>query len=107
LIYGVAREGWFVRFLEIRPARYLGKISYGLYVYHFPIIWFVAQTTERYFKDPYLKPMNALIALVTTVIVASLSYYLMERPILSLKDRFFSVRKPRSQEKTLTMPVDS
>ncbi len=65
LIYGVVREGWFVRFLEIRPARYLGKISYGLYVYHFPIIWFVAEMTEPYFKDPYLKPLNALITFVT------------------------------------------
>jgi peptidoglycan/LPS O-acetylase OafA/YrhL len=107
LIYGVAREGWFVRFLEIRPARYLGKISYGLYVYHFPIIWFVAQTTESYFKDPYLKPLNALIAFVTTVVIASLSYYLMERPILNLKDRFFAVRKPKKREKPLSMPADT
>jgi peptidoglycan/LPS O-acetylase OafA/YrhL len=107
LIYGVAREGWLVRFLEIRPARYLGKISYGLYVYHFPIIWFAARMADRGIRDPYLKHLTALVALVATIVIASLSYSLLERPILNLKDRFFSVRKTRSEEKTVTMPVDT
>ncbi len=107
LIYGVAREGWLVRFLEIRPARYLGKISYGLYVYHFPIIWFVARMADLGIKDPILKPLTAVVALVATIVLASLSFYLLERPILNLKDRFFSVRKPRREEKKLPVTVDS
>jgi peptidoglycan/LPS O-acetylase OafA/YrhL len=107
LIYGVAREGWLVRLLEIRPARYLGKISYGLYVYHFPIIWFVARMADLGIKEPYLKPLTAGLALVATIVLASLSYYLLEHPILNLKDRFFSVRKTRDEEKKLTVTVDS
>jgi peptidoglycan/LPS O-acetylase OafA/YrhL len=106
LIYGVAREGWFVRLLEIHPARYLGKISYGMYVYHFPIIWFVARMADLGIKDPILKPLTALVSLAATIGLASLSYAFLERPILNLKDRFFSVRKPRSEEKTLSMPAD-
>ena len=107
LIYGVAREGWFVRFLEIRPARYLGKISYGMYVYHFPIIWFAGRMADLSIMDPLLKPLIAGVSLVATILMASLSYFLLERPILNLKDRFFSVRKPRSEsEKTVSVPAD-
>jgi peptidoglycan/LPS O-acetylase OafA/YrhL len=107
LIYGVAREGWFVRLLEIRPARYLGRISYGLYVYHFPVIWFAGRMADLSIKDPLLKPLTAGVSLVATIAIASLSYFLLERPILNLKDRFFTVKKKRSEEKTLTMPADS
>jgi peptidoglycan/LPS O-acetylase OafA/YrhL len=107
LIYGVAREGWFVRFLEIRPARYLGRISYGLYVYHFPIIWFAARMADWNIREPLLKPLTAVVSLVATIVIASLSFFLLERPILNLKDRFFVVRKPKSQEQALTIPADS
>jgi peptidoglycan/LPS O-acetylase OafA/YrhL len=48
-----------------------------------------------------------VVALVATIALASLSYYLLEHPILNLKDRFFSFRKPRSEEKTRTITADS
>jgi peptidoglycan/LPS O-acetylase OafA/YrhL len=54
-----------------------------------------------------LKPLNALITFVIAVVVASLSYHLMERPALNLKDRFFSVRKPKIQGKTISIPADT
>ena len=42
-ICAVVKERVFLRFLDWKPMRYLGKISYGLYVYHYPIIWFVGR----------------------------------------------------------------
>ena len=108
LIYGVAREGWFVRFLEIRPARYLGKISYGLYVYHFPIIWFAARMADLDIRPPLLQPLTALVALIATILLASLSYFLLEHPILNLKDRFFTLKKkPEIRDDALPAPADS
>ncbi len=95
LIYGVAREGWFVRLLEIRPARYLGKISYGMYVYHFPIIWFVARMADLGIKDPYLKPLTALVAFIATLGLASLSYSWLERPILNFKGSLLYIQEIR------------
>ncbi len=93
VIYGVAREGWFLRFLEWGPIRYLGKISYGLYVYHLAIIWFVARIRDLGIENEGIaKPLTAGIALIVTVLVASLSYFALEKPILSLKDRFFPRR---------------
>lgn len=106
LIYGVAREKWFVRPLEVRPLRYLGKISYGLYVYHFPIIWFAARIVDLGIKPPLLKPLTAVIALIGTILIASLSYRFLEGPILNLKDRFFSTKKPTKQEELPVVTAD-
>jgi peptidoglycan/LPS O-acetylase OafA/YrhL len=106
VIYGVAREGWGVRFLEQRLLRYLGKISYGLYVYHFPIVWFAGRIADLGVRPPLLKPLTALIALAATILIASLSYFLLERPILNLKDHFFSLRQPRKQDSPLAAPAE-
>jgi peptidoglycan/LPS O-acetylase OafA/YrhL len=94
LIYGVARQGWFVRVLESRPMAYLGKISYGLYVYHFPIQWFVTVPFGISVAAPF-SLFTLLISLGLTVAVASLSYHFLERPLIDLKDRFFPVSATR------------
>jgi len=88
LIYGVAKEGWFARFLEYPVLTYLGKISYGLYVYHYCLLWFVGVFILPNWN---ILPI-ALVALPLSILVASLSYYAFERPIMNLKDRWFSLR---------------
>ena len=87
LIHGVAREGWFVRFLEHAWMRYLGRISYGLYVYHYAVYWLVTQIIAPS-ADKY---SGALLTLLFTVMIASLSFHLFERPIDRLKERWFPV----------------
>jgi len=49
LIYGVAKEDWLTRPLEHPWMRYLGKISYGLYVYHYAILWTITDLKDRWF----------------------------------------------------------
>lgn len=106
VIYGVAREGWFTRFLEWRPLRYLGKISYGLYVYHFPIIWFAGRISDLGIEPPLLQPLSALIALLATILVASLSFHVLERPITNLKDRFFPLRDSHNREQSIPLATE-
>ena len=96
-IYSVAKHGLFNRFLEWPPLRYLGKISYGLYVYHFPVIWFSIRVRDLGVVDPYAKPVIALISFIATLLVASLSYKYLEKPLLNLKDRFFSLKTEKRQ----------
>jgi peptidoglycan/LPS O-acetylase OafA/YrhL len=88
LIYCVVKTGLFVRVLENSILRYLGKISYGLYVYHTAVIWFILHS-----RLPFHLDTNQLyfFALISTTIVAALSYHLIESPINHLKDRFFSI----------------
>jgi len=90
LIYGVARLGWASRLLEWRPLRYLGKISYGLYVYHFALVWLTATLSDHKITDVF-PPLLALLTFAIVCAVASLSYHLMEKPLIDLKDRFFAV----------------
>lgn len=90
LLYGVARHGWFTRLLEWSPLRYLGKISYGLYVYHFALIWLMGTLFGHTLTEPF-PPLLAFATLAIVWVVAALSFQLMEKPIMDLKDRFFAV----------------
>jgi peptidoglycan/LPS O-acetylase OafA/YrhL len=58
---------------RLRAGAYLGKISYGLYVFHAAVI--------RVVPPPIL-------ALPLTIAAAALSYRFLESPFLRLKDRF-------------------
>ena len=99
-IYAVAREGLFNRFLELRWMRYLGKISYGMYVYHYALIFFASRLQDYIPLAPdQAQLLTALIAFVATLAIASASYALLEKPILSLKDRFFA-----TESKSATQP---
>jgi len=69
-------KGWLCSALRFRPLTYLGKISYGIYLYHFIIIVFL----QHY--------LNAFWLAVVTVGVASLSWYFIEAPILRLKKKY-------------------
>lgn len=65
--------------------QYLGRISYGLYVYHFPVIWlFRNRWTDG--LHPFLLDVGALAA---TIAVSALSYELFEKKCIALKDKWF------------------
>lgn len=72
----------------------LGRISYGLYVYHVFIIHLTRRITARAgISDSRLLLMvDFAISLVLVVGVSYASYYLLERPFLRLKDRFAVIR---------------
>jgi peptidoglycan/LPS O-acetylase OafA/YrhL len=106
LIYGVAKEAWLSLFLEWHPLRYLGKISYGLYVYHFPIVWFSGRIADLGVVPPLLQPLSTLIAFSATILIASLSFHLMERPIINLKDRFFPLHPTDRREQPAALAAE-
>lgn len=94
VVHAVHRTGLWTRFLESPVMRYLGKISYGMYVYHYAVIWFIiqAQNKNREALDLAINYGTAqayLLALLMTTLVASLSFRYLEKPINDLKDRFF------------------
>ena len=64
------------RCLAARPLVAIGLISYGLYLYHWPILAF-----SRYFTDRNLSATATVIALAVTFVVATVSYRLVELPI--------------------------
>jgi peptidoglycan/LPS O-acetylase OafA/YrhL len=64
------------RCLAARPLVAIGLISYGLYLYHWPILAF-----SRYFSDRNLSTTATVIALAVTFLVAVVSYRMVELPI--------------------------
>ncbi|MBE0669665.1 MAG: acyltransferase [Anaerolineales bacterium] len=89
LVFAVVSEGAFTDFLNNKVLRYLGKISYGLYVYHNGVLWFAYRLRDFGVGEEYIKPISALVTFLTTLLLASLTYYLVEKPLLNLKDQFF------------------
>lgn len=70
-----------------RVMRFIGTLSYSIYVWHLFLAQLINRQAER---TPWLSgsfAARAAIWLVVTSIVASASYFLFERPILRLKDR--------------------
>lgn len=66
------------RWLTYRPTVYLGRISYGIYLWHLPLGLLLYSTLVRVMPAP-----TALVLLVAlTVAVAACSYRLVEQPFL-------------------------
>ena len=75
------------KLLSNAPIRYVGRISYGLYLYHFPI--FVLLFGLRWYPDDQPPTLiAATLAWLTTFLVATASFFLFEKPLLKCKNRF-------------------
>jgi peptidoglycan/LPS O-acetylase OafA/YrhL len=68
--------------------RYVGTISYGMYLLHMLIL----RSLER-FMSPYQPTLKLLGIVAVTVAAASASYFLYERQFLKLKHAFSASRK--------------
>jgi len=79
-----AQAGWLARLLTLRPVRWFGQLSYGLYLWHWPV--YIALGPDRVHLSRW--PLT-VIRVAATIAAASLSYYLVERPI-----RYGLQRKP-------------
>jgi peptidoglycan/LPS O-acetylase OafA/YrhL len=74
---------------------YLGKISYGLYLFHELFLWLVFSNLQNWPRMRVLadhKWFAIPLAFAATVATASLSYTFFEKPILAFKGRFEAIR---------------
>jgi peptidoglycan/LPS O-acetylase OafA/YrhL len=85
LVAGAIRSGHaYRRMLEWAPLRWLGRVSYGIYLWHFPL----TELARRVGIMPVAGPPNirGLLALAgATLGCAATSFYLIERPFLRLR----------------------
>lgn len=72
----------------------MGRVSYGLYMYHFPFLYLVLRLAQylSLADAPWFPTVFFVVSLVGTWLVAELSYRWLETPFLNLKDRFTIVR---------------
>ena len=82
---------------KLRPLVYLGKISFGLYVFHWAVLRISIRAIQHLLRGHQVArtTTNALevaLAFVLTVLLASASYRFFESPILRYKNRFEFIR---------------
>jgi len=86
--------GYVGRLLEWRPIVYLGKISYGIYIYHLlvPLAFerIAAHWGRTYENSGFV---NFVVTSLVTFVVAAISWHAFERPVNGLK-RHFRYTKP-------------
>ncbi len=79
-------EAWLNRrLLSNRPAVYIGKISYPLYLWHWPLLSFLAVAGAVWGFDPPL--FTKYLVLLCAFPLAALTYHFVETPIRTVKDR--------------------
>jgi peptidoglycan/LPS O-acetylase OafA/YrhL len=98
ILFSVVRDGqWFAKsLLQHTRLAYLGKISYGLYVFHLLAIKYGKQITFALGILPrrqVLYPWSVFwVGLCITLLVSMASYQWLEKPFLRLKKRFTSIQ---------------
>ncbi len=97
---GTDGGGWVRRLLAWRPLAWIGLISYGIYLWHLPLAneinsWLGPKV------DDFGFPAVTVATFAAATLAASLSYYLVERPLLR---RF---REPRRTGTVAVQPAAS
>jgi peptidoglycan/LPS O-acetylase OafA/YrhL len=91
----VGVKGVYAHILSWSPLVYLGKISYGIYVYHVFIIIMVSPLLAPYgVTETHFAAARIGILLLMTLVVSSLSWHFLEQPFLAWKE---GVGKPKPQ----------
>lgn len=72
---------WFLWLMEIPALVWIGRISYGIYLWHGIVYYQIFSLFPQVPFAPVLK-------IGLTIIIAAVSFYLLEQPFLRLKDRF-------------------
>ena len=106
LIYSASRGfgGHIGRLLEWRPIVYLGKISYGIYIFHFLVpLAFAAAATHFGVGYENSGFVNFIATSLAAFGIAALSWHLFEHPINGLKRHFrYGSTSHVSDEPTMT-----
>ncbi len=96
----VGYGGWFKWFLENKVVNYLGKISYGLYVYHnfvfnqyhspatHPVVRLLNKMIRSIDGFSQMYVLRVCILFLITTAVAAISWHFIEKPINDLKDKW-------------------
>jgi peptidoglycan/LPS O-acetylase OafA/YrhL len=97
-VFGDHRRGWVRRLLGNRALLHFGMVSYGVYLWH--LAWIIQLVRWDLGSHEVVGPWFTWIPIVVggAWLAGSLSYYIVERPALSLKRLVPDTRPPPSPE---------
>jgi peptidoglycan/LPS O-acetylase OafA/YrhL len=95
--YTVSKNKWSA-ILSTKPLVWLGKYSYGIYVFHFPVYLLCRDYVGHFLGSPFNAGLPgrlwvSFICVLITLGISILSYYLFEMRFLRLKKKFESVQE--------------
>lgn len=82
-------------YFDNKAFNYLGKISYGLYMYHFMIIPLCIYLYVKYFRVNSSIIENFLVyasVITATILISGISYHLFEQKFIKLKSRYSLIK---------------
>jgi peptidoglycan/LPS O-acetylase OafA/YrhL len=79
--------GVLVQILSFRALTGIGVVSYGLYLYHFPVFKLVQNRGLSH-------PVQHALEVTVTIAITTFSWYVVEKPALRLKDRLTAPARP-------------
>ena len=94
----VLRAGLPRRLCSIFPLRFLGRISYGFYIFHIllqPLFDSIGLHLTHTASGSLYQLVRLLVAFPITLVISCLSYQLLELPFLKLK-RYFPIRSTQT-----------
>jgi peptidoglycan/LPS O-acetylase OafA/YrhL len=89
ILMNLAKNPKTILSLENPVLDYLGKISYGLYMYHTIAVVIAVKIAFNHNQSNWI---SYSVTLILTIIMAGLSYQYFEKPFLKLKDKFAVVK---------------
>jgi peptidoglycan/LPS O-acetylase OafA/YrhL len=105
VVFGQPGRGLAGKLLASRPLRFLGLVSYGIYLYHLAIVnkvqrWLGASLPSGFAAHFFV---YLVLAFLGATALASASYYLVERPALRLRN-LVSTTRPTIPEPAPVQP---
>lgn len=79
VIYSASGENLTGRLLSFAPLRFIGLISYSLYLWHWPVLVIL----RMYFADVHLDIPTAIFGIVLSFVLAALTWRFVENPFRS------------------------
>jgi peptidoglycan/LPS O-acetylase OafA/YrhL len=88
-LYALRGARFAIDLFEIKPLRWIGRLSYSLYLYHWLMIWIAFKVSGLELGGKaHLSVVMMGVVVVASFACASASYYGVERPLFGLRKRF-------------------